>query len=329
MFCDFSKTTVSKEAALIAYCTMITVPKLTLNNGVTIPTIGIGPGSIGFVNKPITPNHTWRKRVEKKLINKIKYEIAKHKYINSVTHALTIGYRLLDYSFAYGSGKEIMKSIEKSGLKREDIFITSRVSNKQQFEGTVREEFFRGMERMGLEYVDMFMFHWPVTDHFVDTYKEMEKLYKEGYVKVLGVANCHQHHLQAILDHCEITPAIDQFEVHPLFTQKALIEFCRSKGIAVQAYTPLARNDDRLTKNLILQGLAKKYGKTIQQIILRWDIQLGLIPIPRSLNAKRQFQNIDIFDFELTDEEIKAVDSININSRLRFDPDNLDFHSIG
>lgn len=182
---------------------------------------------------------------------------------------------------------------------------------------------------MGLDYIDMFMFHWPVTGHFVDTYKEMEKLYKEGYVKVLGVANCHQHHLQDIMDNCEIIPAVDQFEIHPLFTQKPLIEFCHQYGIAVQAYTPLARNDDRLTKNLILQGLAKKYHKTIQQIILRWDIQLQQIPIPRSLNPGRQKQNIDIYDFSLTDEEIKAIDSININSRLRFDPDNLDFHSVG
>lgn len=308
---------------------MITVPRTTLKNGVTIPAVGFGHGSIGFVYKPIAQDNVLGNRIGKKITNRIKYEIAKYKHINSVAHALDIGYRLIDYSFAYGNGKEIMKSIKKAGLKREDIFLTLRASNIQQYEGTVREDFLRGMERMGLEYVDMFMFHWPVTDYFVNTYKEMEKLYKEGYVKVLGVANCHQHHLQAIIDTCEIIPAIDQFEVHPLFTQKSLIEFCQSRGITVQAYTPLARNDDRLSKNLILQGLAKKYNKTIQQIILRWDVQLGVIPIPHSLNTKRQFQNIDIFDFELTNEEIKAIDSININSRLRFDPDNLDFHSVG
>ena len=131
------------------------------------------------------------------------------------------------------------------------------------------------------------------------------------------------------MDNCEIVPAVDQFEIHPLFTQKPLVGFCHEHGIAVQAYTPLARNDDRLTKNLIMQRLAKKYHKSIQQIILRWDIQLEQIPIPRSLNPGRQKQNIDIFDFSLTDDEIKAIDSININSRLRFDPDNLDFHSVG
>lgn len=300
-----------------------------LNNGIEIPCIGIGPGGIGFKNKPTLPSNTFLAKVERKLTSRIKYQLNRRHYIKQLAHALTLGYRLIDYSFAYGDGSEILEAVRMAGLKREDIFLTSRVSNKQQYEGTVREEFLKGLEKIGLDYVDMFMFHWPVTDHFVDTYKEMERLYKEGYVKVLGVANCHQHHLQDIMDNCETVPAVDQFEIHPLFTQKPLIEFCHQHGIAVQAYTPLARNDDRLTKNLILQGLAKKYHKSIQQIILRWDVQLQQIPIPRSLNPGRQKQNIDIFDFSLTEEEIKAIDSININSRLRFDPDNLDFHSVG
>ena len=298
---------------------------LELNNGVKIPSIGIGPGGIGYTPHPRHYAHNIFGRIQ----GRIDYEVTHYNYIRGVTNALSLGYRLIDYSFAYGSGEEIMTAIKKSELKREDIFLTSRASNQQQYDGTVREEFFRGMERMGLEYIDLFMFHWPVTDHFVNTYKEMEKLYKEGYIRVLGVANCHQHHLQAIMDNCEIMPAIDQFEIHPLFTQKPLVDFCHQHGIVVQAYTPLARNDDRLRSNLILRGIAQKYGKTIQQVILRWDVQLKQIPIPRSLNPERQKQNIDIFDFCLTDEEIKAIDSININSRLRYDPDNLDFHSIG
>lgn len=310
---------------------MIEIPNIKLNNGVDIPVIGIGPAGIGFVYKPVLlpPNSSLLVRAKRKIERKLHYLLARHKFVDSMTYALKIGYRLIDWSFAYGSGQEIMEAVKRAGLRREDVFITSRVSNKQQFEGTVREGFFDGLRKMGLEYVDLYMFHWPVTDIFVDTYKEMEKLYHEGYVRALGVANCHQHHLQAILDNCDIVPAVDQFEIHPLFTQKPLIEFCRNHDIQVQAYTPLARNDDRLTKNLILRGLAEKYGKTIQQIILRWHLQLVQIPIPRSLNHARQLQNISIFDFSLTDEEIKAIDSININSRLRFDPDNLDFHSVG
>lgn len=310
---------------------MIEVPTVKLNNGIVIPSIGIGPGGIGHVNKPVllSPNSSLFVKMKRRIEQKLHYIVARRKFVDSMTYALKIGYRLIDWSFAYGSGVEIMEAIRRAGLQREDVFITSRVSNKQQFEGTVREGFFEGLQKMGLEYVDLYMFHWPVTDIFVDTYKEMEKLYNEGYVRALGVANCHQHHLQAILDNCEIVPAVDQFEIHPLFTQKSLIEFCHSHSIQVQAYTPLARNDDRLTKNLILRELAKKYDKTIQQIILRWHVQLNQIPVPRSLNHTRQLQNINIFDFSLTDEEIKSIDSININSRLRFDPDNLDFHSVG
>lgn len=308
---------------------MINIPNLYLNNGVEIPFIGIGPSSIKANYQTLFNRDSILGKIEHKIGYKTKYLLAKQRYIKSVSHALNLGYRLLDYSFAYGTGKEIMDSIANSGLKREDVLITSRATNIQQFNGTVREDFFHGMDRMGLEYVDIFMFHWPVTNHFINTYKEMEKLYKEGYIKVLGVANCHQHHLQAIFDNCEIKPAINQFEVHPLFTQKPLIEFCKKNDITIEAYTPLARNDDRLQKNLILKGLAKKYNKTIQQIILRWHIELGIIPIPRSLNPERQLQNINIFDFSLTKYEIKAIDSININSRLRFDPDNLDFHSVG
>lgn len=308
---------------------MNNIPKIKLNNGVEIPAIGIGPGIIESRYKTVLNRNSFWGKVEYKLGHKLSYIHSKNKYIKSVSSAFELGYRLLDYSFAYGSGTEIMKSICSSGLKREDIFITSRVTNNQQYKRIVRDEFFRGMELMGLEYVDIFMFHWPVTDHYVDTYKEMEKLYKEGYIKVLGVANCHQHHLQTIFDSCEIKPAINQFEVHPLFTQKPLIDFCKTNNIVVEAYTPLARNDDRLQKNLILKELAKKYNKSIQQIILRWHIQLGLIPIPKSLNPQRQLQNINIFDFSLTKEEIQNIDSININSRLRFDPDNLDFHSVG
>lgn len=298
---------------------------IKLNNGVQIPCIGIGPGIVGYNPHPRQYSHNIFGRIHRRL----NLEIARPNYVKGVTNALKLGYRLIDYSFAYGTGREIMTAIKLSGLRREDIFLTSRVSNQQQYDGNVREAFFKGLKRMGLDYIDMYMFHWPVTDHFVDTYKEMEKLYKEGYVKVLGVANCHQHHLQAIMDNCEIMPAIDQFEIHPLFTQKPLVDFCHQHDIAVQAYTPLARNDDRLRSNPILGGVARKYGKTIQQVILRWDVQLNQIPIPRSLNPERQKQNIDIFDFCLTDEEIKAIDSININSRLRFDPDNLDFHSVG
>lgn len=311
---------------------MKTIPSLTLNNGVKIPCIGIGPGSVlrgKYIKVPIISSMGLLGRVANKIVNRVYFEYKAWKYVNSIANSLKIGYRLIDYSAAYRNENLIAKAICKSGLKREEVFITSRITNRQQYDGNVRDALLLSLKKLKIDYIDLYMFHWPVTDHFVNTYKEMEKLYKEGYIRALGVCNCHQHHLEKILNECEIVPALDQFEVHPLFTQKPLIDFCKKNGIQVEAYTPLARNDDRLQKNLILKGLCKKYNKDIAQIILRWDFQNGIIPIPRSANPKRQASNIDIFDFQLTDDEMKAVDSININSRLRFDPDNLDFHSVG
>jgi diketogulonate reductase-like aldo/keto reductase len=153
----------------------------------------------------------------------------------------------------------------------------------------------------------------------------MEQLYKDGYCRAIGVANCHRHHLEAIFKIAEIMPAVNQFEVHPLFTQKPLIEYCKSKNIAVEAYTPIARFDDRLVRLPALKEIAKKHRKTIVQVVLRWHIQNGVVPVVRSLNKTRQLENISVFDFELNDGEMKTIDGFNINSRLRYDPDNCDF----
>lgn len=297
----------------------------TLNNGVKMPCVGSGSGWSITQKRINFPNKTIVGRLINRVINVLyrKYLIAKFR--NDLVNRFKMGYRMIDSSAAYGNESIIAEAIKRSGLKREDVFITNRVSNRQQYEGTVRKDFMQSLKNFGVDYFDLYMFHWPVTDHFIDTYKELEKLYKEGLVKAIGVCNCNIHHLQEILDKCEIVPAVNQFEVHPLFTQKNLILFCKEHGIQVEAYTPLARNDDRLQKNLILKELGKKYNKSMAQIILRWDYQQGLVTIPRSSNPIRQASNIDIFDFELTDDEMKAIDSININSRLRFDPDNCDF----
>ena len=302
----------------------------TLNNGIEMPCIGTGPGVPHSGEGWRWANYVpFFGGIINALVSRIS-EYNKHrKWVNSLSESLKMGYRLIDYSSAYGNEQLLQKAIKKSGLKREDLFIISRASNNDQFNHRVRESFMESLRKIGVDYLDLYMFHWPVTDLYIDTYKELEKLYKEGLVKAIGVCNCHQHHLEKIMQECEIVPMVDEFEVHPLFTQKPLIQFCKEHGIHVIAYTPLARNDDRLRKNLILRDIAKKYNKTIYQVILRWDVQNGLTPIPRSKNPERNRANFDIFDFELTEVEMKAIDGININSRLRFDPDNLDFHSVG
>lgn len=292
-----------------------------LKNG-AIPQIGFGPGGAGYTSKMAI---TYSKLFNNRIINKIRSIRVNRQYIDAIANALQLGYRLIDYSSAYGDGQLLRNAILKSGVGRENLFITTRVSNKAQLEGEVREEFFNFMKNMNLEYVDLLQFHWPVTGLYLDTWREMEKLYEEGYVKHLGVANCHQHHLEEIFRICKYPPEVGQFEIHPLFTQKTLIQYYKEQGIVIEAYTPIARYDDRLVRLPLLKHLEKKYNKTFVQIILRWHVQNGVIPLVRSMSVEHQKENFDIFNFALSEEDMQAIDSININSRLRYDPDNCDF----
>lgn len=298
-----------------------------LKNG-AVPQIGFGPGGLGYSAKMAKTRHgldLFLFRVRRKLVGRIISHRNQEHYINSISNALRIGYRILDYSSAYGDGRLIGEAIRRSGVNRNKLFVTTRVTNRAQREHCVREEFMRFLENSGLDYVDLLQFHWPVTDLYLDAWHEMEKLYEEGYVKHLGVANCHQHHLEEIFKICKYRPEIGQFEIHPLFTQKPLIEYYKQQGIVVEAYTPIARYDDRLVRLPLLRRLEKKYNKNFIQIILRWHVQNGVIPLVRSLTPSHQLSNFQIFDFKLDKEDMNAIDSININSRLRYDPDNCDF----
>ena len=297
---------------------------ISLSNGIQIPALGFGPGGCGY--DPHKRKSSFAQRCFDKLMRSLRFDTTtEREYVNSIAEAIRLGFRLIDYSESYGDGSLLRKAIIKSGVPREQLFITTRIKNSSQIRGKVKEEFLAQLNGMGTDYVDLLQFHWPVTDYYLKTWIEMEKLQKEGFCKMLGVANCNIHHLESILSICEIRPVVAQFEVHPLFTQKSLIEYYKSQNIQVEAYTPLARHDDRLFDLPLLKNMAIKYGKSIAQVVLRWDIQNGCIPIVRSFNPKHQKEILDIFDFELTHDEIEAIDGININSRLRYDPDNCDF----
>lgn len=296
-----------------------------LRSGCEIPKIGFGPGIMGYsakIKKKRRPIYQFIYRVFNKLF--LRPEL-KRKYIKSISQAFRNGFTLLDYSNAYGNQELVSKAIKQSTIPRERLFLTSRISNQAQFNNSVREEFLDTLNKWGVDYVDMLQFHWPVTGKYIDTWKEMIKLKEEGYVKVLGVANCHQHHIEALAKETGVIPEVNQVEVHPLFTQKPLIDYCRSKNIVIEAYTPLGRYDDRLVRLPLLKKLEKKYNKNFVQIILRWHVQNGVIPVVRALNPKHQRDNIDIFDFELSKEDMEIINGINIDSRLRYDPDNCDF----
>lgn len=301
---------------------ILEIPRLRLNNGVEIPVIGNGPATPGYTAKYNKYNNTLFYKAYNKLL---RHPFIISNWIDAVAHSFRIGFILLDNSAAYNNEEFVYKAIRKSGMRRNELFITTRATNKAQYAGNIREEFFSSLKKLHTDYVDLYQFHWPVTGSYIDTWKEMIKLYQEGYCRSIGVANCHIHHLEKILEVTEVIPAINQIEVHPLFTQKELISYCKEHGIQVEAYTAVARMDDRLVRLPMLRDIAKKYNKTIVQIVLRWHIQNGVIPIVRSLNKTRQKQNIDVFDFELSQDEMLSIDGININSRLRYDPDNCDF----
>lgn len=295
-----------------------------LYNGVKIPTLFNGPGimpspySLPFFSDRSLINRAWRKVVTA--------PCRRAMFIKNVASCFVAGFRGLDYSAAYGRGDLIADAIELSGIPRREIFLTGRVSNGAQRGGraAVREQ----IRNILLEYrtncVDLLMFHWPVTGHYEDTWREICAAYDAGLARAVGVANCHQHHLERLVK-CGIKPMLDQFEVHPLFTQKPLIMYCKEQGIQVESYTPIARKDSRLFRLPLLNAIAAAHGKSVAQVILRWHIQQGLIPVVRSNNPRRQVENCAIYDFTLTADEMKTIDGFNINSRLRYDPDNCDF----
>lgn len=294
--------------------------------------VGFGPGILTYPNKQIIgPSFHPRKfanKVNNWYNNRVLIPRAERLFEITIANAINLGYVFIDYSCSYGDGKLLGRGIRRSQKNRDSLTITSRVSNYAQLNHCVRKEFLMFLHNTGLEYVDILQFHWPVTDHYLDTWKEMEALHEEGYVKHLGVANCHQHHLEEIFSICKYKPEIGQFEIHPLFTQKPLIEYYKQHDIQVCAYTPIARFDDRLMRLPVLKRIGDRYGKSVTQVILRWHIQNGIIPIIRTLSKLHQKENLNIFDFNLSKEEMRLIDGININSRLRYDPDNCDFNII-
>ena len=249
--------------------------------------------------------------------------------IRTILNAYGCGYTSFDTSAAYFNeeclGVAIKRIISYGGAPP---FITTKLSNTSQREDNVREGFFNSLKRLGLKYIDLYLMHWPYPDKYIGSWKQMEVLYKEGFVGAIGVCNFHQHHLERLLEEAEILPAINQIELHPLLSQKPLINYCKNNRIQVQAYSPIARMDPKLVEHPILFKLAKKYKKTVPQVILRWDIQQGIIVIPKSGNKKRIKENIDIFDFEFTKNEMLEIDSINKDYRVRFNPDTADYINI-
>lgn len=267
----------------------------TLHNGVKMPIMGLG---------------VWKVDNGEEATNAVKW-------------ALEAGYRMIDTAAAYKNEEGVGHGIKASGVAREDIFVTTKVWNSDQGYEKTLKAYDESLQRLGLDYVDLYLIHWPVAGKYSDTWKALEQLYKDGRVRAIGVCNFHQHHLEDLMKTAEIKPMVNQIELHPQLTQEPLRKYCREQEIEVEAWSPLGQG--KLLEDPVLVGIGERYNKTAAQVILRWDIQNQIITIPKSVNHDRILQNADIFDFELSSEELAKIDALNKNARFGADPDNFDF----
>lgn len=244
---------------------------------------------------------------------------------NSVLWALEAGYRHIDTAAAYGNEASVGAAIKKSGIPRKEIFLTTKLWNEDSRRGTEVEAVNRSLELLGTDYVDLYLVHWPVPGRFVESFIALEPLYNSGHIKALGVSNFHQHHLESLSKATKLVPAVDQVECHPLLSQTKLVDYCAGLGIAVTCWSPLGGLKLNLTGDPALTEIGAKYGKSAAQVIIRWELQRGLVTIPKSVRKERIESNAQVFDFELSHADMLAISDMNRNQRAGSDPDNFSF----
>lgn len=233
-----------------------------------------------------------------------------------VSAGLKIGYRAFDTARDYGNedvvGRVIKECLAEQGLKREDVFLTTKIGNSQQALGNIEEQVDISLQNLQTDYIDLWLMHWPYPDHYVDTWRKMERIYKSGKVRAIGMANFRIRHFEHLFkEGVDVIPHCVQMELHPLRTAEDIVAYLRERNIAVQAYSPLCRMIPKIRENVLLKAIADAHGKTVGQVILRWHIQNQTVPVFKSLRPKRLQENFDIFDFALSDEEMKTVSSLD------------------
>lgn len=241
----------------------------------------------------------------------------------AIEAALNAGYRAIDTAALYNNEKEVGEAIRASSVPRGELFITTKVWNSDQGYDETLRAFEVSLKKLDLQYIDLYLTHWPVEDKFQDTYRAIERLYDEKLIRATGVSNHHKKHLEKLLANANVAPMVNQVECHPYLAQKELHAFCASQGIALTAWSPLGRGKALADETIVTIG--EQYGKSAAQIILRWHLQNNVLVIPKSSNPERVVQNAAIFDFELSNEDMKKIDALDRNERIGQNPDNFHF----
>jgi diketogulonate reductase-like aldo/keto reductase len=261
--------------------------RLKLNNGIEIPYLGLGT-----------------------------YAIRRRKEVDRAIHsAFDVGYRLIDTAAAYYNEKEIGEAIKSSSVSREEIFITTKLDNFDHGYKQALKAFETSLKKLDTDYVDLYLIHWPVRRRN-ESWKAIEELLKQGICKAIGVSNYMIHHLEDLTKNSPVLPAVNQIEFNPFVFEREVKEYCQNLGVAVEAYTPIARG--RKFRHQEIKKLSEKYGKTQAQLMLRWELQHNVIVIPKSSNPVRIKENADIFDFNISDEDMEVLNSLD--ESLRYSP---------
>ncbi|MER7518329.1 aldo/keto reductase [Streptomyces sp. NPDC126499] len=272
-----------------------TVPTITLNNGVEIPQLGFGV-----------------------------FQVPDEETTAAVTHALEAGYRSVDTAAIYGNEAGVGKALAASGLAREELFVTTKLWNADQGYDSTLRAFDRSLAALGLDHVDLYLIHWPAParDLYLDSWRAIETLVADGRVRAAGVSNFQPAHLTRLLDHSDLVPAVNQIELHPGLQQRTLRELHAAHGIATEAWSPLAQG--AVLADPLLRELADRHDRSPAQVVLRWHLQLGNVVIPKSVTPARIRENLDVFGFSLTEEEMAAVSGLDADLRTGPHPDTLD-----
>lgn len=240
-----------------------------------------------------------------------------------VATALKAGYRHIDTAAYYQNEQDVGRAVRESGIPRSEIFLTTKLWNDDQRQGVQRQAFERSMERLGLDYVDLYLVHWPLPDRTAETWRAMEEIFSLGRARAIGVSNYRIRDLEQVIALGGTVPAVNQIECHPYLPQSELIAYCAEKGIAVQAWAPFSAGKTDLLKEPALLRIAGKHGVSPAQVILRWNLQRGVTPLPKSQNPARQRENLQIFDFSLDDADMRAIAALDCGRRTGPDPDSI------